>query len=63
MTQVERKVIAAVLGNGLQYVDAELDRLQGDRRFRDVALVVRCEHLAILARADVPWGARKVTNV
>jgi hypothetical protein len=41
MAQVKGKVIPAVLGNGLEDVDSELDRPQGDRRFRDVALVVR----------------------
>jgi hypothetical protein len=49
MANVEGEVVAAVLGHGLEDVDAQLDRLQGDRGLGDVALVVGAQHLPILA--------------
>jgi hypothetical protein len=48
--QIEQQVIAAMLRDGPEHVDAELDCLEGDCRLSDVALVVGGEHLPMLAR-------------
>jgi hypothetical protein len=50
VAKVEGQVVAAVLGQRLQHFDAELRRFEGDSQFSDIALLVRGEHLAILAR-------------
>jgi hypothetical protein len=39
-----------MFGHRLEDVDAELDRLEGDRGLSNVALVIGGEHLPILAR-------------
>jgi hypothetical protein len=49
-SEVEDQVVPAVFTDGLQDVDAELDRLEGDRGLGDVPLLVGAQHLAILAR-------------
>jgi hypothetical protein len=49
--EVEQKVIAPVLCERLQHIDAQLDRFQGNCSLSDVSLVVCGEHPAILARA------------
>jgi hypothetical protein len=51
VAQIKRHVVAAMLSNGLEDIDAELDRLQRDRGLGDVSLAVGRQHLPILARA------------
>jgi hypothetical protein len=45
ISDVEREVVAPVLGDRLEYVDSQPNHLEGDRRLSDVALVVGGEHL------------------
>jgi hypothetical protein len=50
LSQIEQQVIATMLRDRPEHVDTQLDRLQRDRRFGDVALLVGGQHLPILAR-------------
>jgi hypothetical protein len=44
IVQVEREVIASVLGDWLQYSDPELDRMCRDHRLCERSLVIRRVH-------------------
>jgi hypothetical protein len=54
ITEIEGEVVSNMLADGLEDLDPELRRLQGNRHLGDVALVVGIQHPAILPGASSP---------